>query len=104
EDGIQDRNVNGVQTCAIPIIKQPKIKSDIQLYDNKWKTRDEFTHAVKELKDIYFKRQLYYTIENVVSRFDNEDGENLVADNQNDINGFYFEDAGDNIVMPEERA
>src|SRR5699024_6168760 len=70
----------------------------------KWKTRDEFTHAVKELKDIYFKRQLYYTIENVVSRFDDEDGENLVADIQNDINGFYFEDAGDNIVMPRERA
>src|SRR5699024_191176 len=88
----------------INMVKQPKIKSAIQLYDTKWKTRDEFDHAVKELKDMYFKRQLYYTIETVVSRFDDEDGENLVADIQNDINGFYFEDAGDNIVMPEERA
>src|SRR5699024_1040278 len=48
----------------INMLKQPKIKSAIQMYDTKWKTRDEFTHAVKELKDIYFKRQLYYTIEN----------------------------------------
>ena len=88
----------------INMVKQPKIKSAIQMYDTKWKTRDEFTHAVKELKDIYFKRQLYYTIENVVSRFDDEDGENLVADIQNDINGFYFEDSGDNIVMPKDRA
>src|SRR5699024_1593409 len=83
---------------------QPKIKSAIQMYDTKWKTRDEFAHAVKELKDIYFKRQLYYTIENVVSRFDDEDGENLVADIQNDINGLYVEDSGDNIVMPTDRA
>src|SRR5699024_1227296 len=88
----------------INMVKQPKIKSAIQLYDTKWKTRDELDHAVKELKDIYFKRQLYYTIENVVSRFDDEDGENLVADIQNYKNGVYGEDAGDNIVMREERA
>src|SRR5699024_6567808 len=88
----------------INVVKQPKIKRAIQMYDTKSKTRDEFTHDVKELKDIYLKRQLYYNIENVVSRFDDEDGENLVADIQNDINGFYFEDAGDNIVMPRERA
>src|SRR5699024_477912 len=49
----------------INMVKQHKKKSAIQLYDTKWKTRDEFDHAVKELKDIYFKRQLYYTIENV---------------------------------------
>lgn len=88
----------------ISMVKQPKIKSAIQLYDTKWKTKDEFDHALKELKNIYFKRQLYYTIERVTSRFDDEEGENLVADIQNDINGFYYEDSGDNIVMPEERA
>src|SRR5699024_3913100 len=91
-------------STLINMVKQPKIKSAIQLYDTKWKTRDEFDHAVKELKDIYFKRQLYYTIENVVSRFDDEDVENLVEDIQTDIKGLYYDDAGDNIVMTEERA
>jgi hypothetical protein len=40
------------------MVKQPKIKSAIQMYDTKWKTRDEFTHAVKELK-IFISKDNY---------------------------------------------
>src|SRR5699024_1871760 len=84
----------------INMVKQPKIKSAIQLYDTKWKTRDEFDNAVKENKNIYFKKKRDDSIIYVFSQLCDEDGENLVADIKNDTNGCNYEDAGDNISMP----
>src|SRR5699024_12022055 len=33
EDGIRDRNVTGVQTCALPILTQSKLKKEIKEYE-----------------------------------------------------------------------
>src|SRR5699024_3935501 len=53
---------------------------------------------------IYNKRQLYYTINKTVNRFNEASYDELISVIQNDINEFAFDDTGENIILSENRA
>src|SRR5699024_12225090 len=64
EDGIRDRNVTGVQTCALPIlkkkrsyIKKTKIRRSFQLLHrthHQIKVTKRRSHSLKEKDSIFF--------------------------------------------------
>src|SRR5690606_30687946 len=84
--------------------KEPREKSAIRVYDGRWTNQDEFYQALEQLKQIHMKRQLYYTIQKAVNRFDEADAEELIASFQYEISGLYYSDGGQNIIDARERA
>lgn len=84
--------------------KDSRTKSAIQIADNAWTNPDDFAESLKGLKDTYLKRQLYHTIRNAESRFDEEEYETLVSFIDGEINNFNFDDEGDNIIHAYDRA
>ena len=84
--------------------KEPREKSAIRTYDGVWSNKDEFYHSLQGLKETYLKRQLYQTLNKVTNRFDDAEFADLVSSIDQDINSFYFDDNGENIIDPKERA
>ena len=82
----------------------PKIKSAIQTADSAYSTPDDFTESLKGLKEKYLKRQLYYTMKNAESRFDETKYEELVSYIDQEISNFDVNDNGKSIIRSYDRA
>lgn len=85
-------------------VKDPKKKNAIQIIDGVWTNKSDFNNSLESLKKIYKKRQLYYTINDLMSRFDQQDNEQLLDYMHKRISEFEYEDSGDNFIDPEEHA
>ena len=85
-------------------MKDEKIKRAIQIADSSWSNPDDFAESVKGLRETYLKRQLYYTMRNTESRFDEDDYESLISYIDREINQYGLEDEGDNIILAYDRA
>lgn len=81
-----------------------KIKSAIRTADSAYTNPDDFAESLKGLKETYLKRQLYYTMQNTESRFDESAYEELVSYIDKEINQYNLDDEGDNIIPAYERA
>lgn len=95
---------NPSANMLIKSTQNAKEKSAIKLFDGKWTNVDEFFYSLKSLKDTYYKRQLYHTLMKTANRFDDADYEDLIASIDKELAQFMFDDDGENIIDPEERA
>ena len=84
--------------------KDPKEKAAIRTFDGSWKSKEEFYFSLQKVKDTFLKRRLYESINKMVTRFDNGKFDDLLAGFENDMNTFRFNDNGENIIDPKERA
>lgn len=84
--------------------QEPKKKSAIQTIDGAWTNKSDFDKALNSLKQIYKKRQLYYTINTLISRFDDQNNDELLDYLHKQVSEFEYEDHGNNMIDPEEHA
>lgn len=97
----QDKRSANVLLKSTP---EPKKKSAIQTIDGAWTNKGDFDKALNSLKQIYKKRQLYYTINTLTSRFDNQNNEELLDYLHRQVSEFEYDDSGRNILKPGELA
>lgn len=86
------------------VAKEAKIKEAIKLIDNFNVGRDDFIHSINELKELYKKRQLYYTIERAKNTFDFEDSDTIIEEFTESVSGMSSEDNKKDYIDPEEFA
>lgn len=85
-------------------VDNPKIKSAIRTIDSAWTNYNDFQQALGGLREIYKKRQLYYTIDKLKSRFDAESTDDLIEDFTKEVSDLDTESNEDEIIDPAERA
>lgn len=84
--------------------ESPKEKSAIRTINSAWTNPNDFQQALTGLKEVYRKRQLYYSIEKLKNRFESEDSESLIDDFTKEVSSVFLESRGNEIVDPSEQA
>lgn len=96
----QRMNANMLSRMA----NDPRNKSYVRAIDSMWTSKEDFYFSLEQTKETYLKRQLFYAINKATSTFEESDYQSIVETLDQDINSFSFDDSGENIVDPKERA
>lgn len=83
---------------------QGKKKSHLRVVDGEWVDVEHSENAMRNVKELYIKRQLNYTIDKIKNQIENRNSDELIAELEETIGSFYFDDANENIIDPEEYA
>lgn len=81
---------------------QDRKKSHIKVIDNEWIDVEHSKNALHNLKETFIKRQLSYTIEETKKQMDAKTSDELIADIEQEIGKFYFDDKNENIIEAKE--
>jgi|SRR5690625_3287346 len=82
----------------------PREKSAINVIDSTWTNYNDFRHSVDELKEIHKKRQLYYSIEKMNSRFNEGSFDELIEQFTKEVSDMDVDSNEDEIIDPVEFA
>src|SRR5699024_5108999 len=82
----------------------PRAKSAILLIDSAWTNYNDFQHSKIELKEIYKKRQLYYSIEKITNQFDDGMTDELIDIFSKETSNMDIDSSNDEIIDPSDFA
>ncbi|GGJ48857.1 DnaB-like helicase C-terminal domain-containing protein [Virgibacillus salexigens] len=85
-------------------VENSKEKSAIRVIDSTWTNRYDFQQALNGLKEVFKKRCLYYSIEKLKSRFENEKTDKLIDDFTREVSDNALNTSGQEIIDPAEHA
>lgn len=82
----------------------PREKSAIRIIDSAWTNYNDFQHSKIELKEIYKKRQLYYSIEKLTNQFDDGVTDELIDNFSKETSNMDIDSNNDEIIDPSDFA
>lgn len=77
-----------------------RLKQAIRTVDALWTNKKDFQQAVESLKEIYVKRQLYYTMKQVENKFDSTDTDKLIDEINDNVSRVDLDIKGDEVKDP----
>lgn len=83
---------------------QDRKRAHIKTIDGGWIDAEHSNNALYNLKETFIKRQLNATIDEAKNQMNDKTSDQLIADIEQQIGEFYFDDTSENIVDPAEYA
>jgi replicative DNA helicase len=83
-----------------------KEKALIRTIDGAYVDNDHFQHDLTKLKNVYLKRQLYFTMNKALSRISvaETNASDIIGTLENELSNLTIEDSNEDIIDPAERA
>src|SRR5699024_2053819 len=82
------------------ITDEVRLKQAIRVVDSFWTNKKDFQQSIESLKKIYVKRQLYYTIKRLESKFDSTEADELIDELNDSVSRVDLDISADEVKDP----